>query len=424
MEDYSKIQECSHAPGVQVQTIPEDAINEESDSEGKVDKDERLPQKDLDKRIVPENEFSDSEEEGEGRKRLRLDKGGKNKESGEDTIKEDVKLDKVLQIMKVKCFSERAFQQRNITMMLPYFLIFLRFLITISGLTAENFSEVSSTMSPIVPKRNMGNGNEKDCGNWDNDTLGVIRVDFNCSDISERSKCDKEMSDKELFRGISKLECVTERSVASGDVVPGKQQGCLDCYGGNTTSLSNSIPTGPPAPDELTRRTTTDQPVAHFTSIFSDIWTRSLTAIRTTEGTTEGPNFATDKSANGTRVLQSYPWPVKKEAVVEGDLIIGGLMMVHEREDTITCGPIMPQGGVQAVEAMLYTIDQINANNFFVLPNITLGAHVLDDCDKDTYGLEMAVDFIKGEFIAEKLTKNIPSSLNNSVISNNQFGFQ
>lgn len=87
-------------------------------------------------------------------------------------------------------------------------------------------------------------------------------------------------------------------------------------------------------------------------------------------------------------------WPVKHEAVVEGDVIIGGLMMVHSREDTITCGPIMPQGGIQALEAMLFTIDAIN--KLKLLPNITLGAHILDDCDKDSYGLEMAVDFIKG----------------------------
>lgn len=88
-------------------------------------------------------------------------------------------------------------------------------------------------------------------------------------------------------------------------------------------------------------------------------------------------------------------WPVKKEAEVEGEIVLGGLMMVHEREDSITCGPVMPQGGIQALEAMLYTLDRINANPI-LLPNITIGAHILDDCDKDTYGLEIAVDFIKG----------------------------
>ncbi|EEB19165.1 conserved hypothetical protein [Pediculus humanus corporis] len=91
---------------------------------------------------------------------------------------------------------------------------------------------------------------------------------------------------------------------------------------------------------------------------------------------------------------QGFHWPVKKEAEVDGDLILGGLMMVHEREDSVTCGPIMPQGGIQALETMLYTLDVIN--NGTLLPDIRLGAHILDDCDKDSYGLEMAVDFIKG----------------------------
>ncbi|KAK9501336.1 hypothetical protein O3M35_012072 [Rhynocoris fuscipes] len=84
-------------------------------------------------------------------------------------------------------------------------------------------------------------------------------------------------------------------------------------------------------------------------------------------------------------------WPVKREAVVEGDVVLGGLMMVHERSDTMTCGPVMPQGGIQAVETMLYTLDIINQRAKY----FTIGAHILDDCDKDTYGLEMAVDFIK-----------------------------
>jgi len=88
-------------------------------------------------------------------------------------------------------------------------------------------------------------------------------------------------------------------------------------------------------------------------------------------------------------------WPVKKEAVVEGDLILGGLMMVHEREDIYTCGPVMPQGGIQALETMLYTLDVLKRDPKMI-PNVSIGAHILDDCDKDTYGLEMAVDFIKG----------------------------
>jgi metabotropic X receptor len=34
-----------------------------------------------------------------------------------------------------------------------------------------------------------------------------------------------------------------------------------------------------------------------------------------------------------------------------------------------------------------------------MIPNVTIGAHIMDDCDYDTYGLEMAVYFIKGREI-------------------------
>ncbi|KAF8781700.1 Metabotropic glutamate receptor like protein [Argiope bruennichi] len=91
----------------------------------------------------------------------------------------------------------------------------------------------------------------------------------------------------------------------------------------------------------------------------------------------------------------NYTWPIKRVAEINGDVILGGLMMIHEREDRRICGPIMPQGGIQALECMLYTMDWINNQKDF-LPGFKLGAYVLDDCDKDTYGLEQAVDFIKG----------------------------
>lgn len=55
------------------------------------------------------------------------------------------------------------------------------------------------------------------------------------------------------------------------------------------------------------------------------------------------------------------------------------------------------QGGVQSLEAMLYTIDWIN--NQEIIPGVKVGAYILDDCDKDTYGLEQAVDFIKGKIL-------------------------
>ncbi|XP_053610017.1 metabotropic glutamate receptor 2-like [Plodia interpunctella] len=88
-------------------------------------------------------------------------------------------------------------------------------------------------------------------------------------------------------------------------------------------------------------------------------------------------------------------WPVKHAAVVEGDIVLGGLMMVHSRSEGATCGRVMAQGGVQALEAMLFALDEA-ARARLPPPGVRLGAHVLDDCDNDTYGLEMALDFIKG----------------------------
>ena len=85
-------------------------------------------------------------------------------------------------------------------------------------------------------------------------------------------------------------------------------------------------------------------------------------------------------------------------AEIEGDILIGGLHMVHEREDKMICGPIMPQGGLQAAEVMLFTVDRVNELN--IMPKgIRLGTYILDDCDKDTYGLQQAVDFIKGIYM-------------------------
>jgi hypothetical protein len=49
--------------------IPEDGVAEESEDEEKVNPDERLPTQATDKRVAPDNEFSDSEDEGSGGRR-------------------------------------------------------------------------------------------------------------------------------------------------------------------------------------------------------------------------------------------------------------------------------------------------------------------------------------------------------------------
>ena len=54
------------------------------------------------------------------------------------------------------------------------------------------------------------------------------------------------------------------------------------------------------------------------------------------------------------------------------------------------------QGGIQAAETMLFTVDMVNKAG--LLPHgLTLGVIIKDDCDRDTYGLEQSTSFIKGK---------------------------
>jgi len=149
-------------------------------------------------------------------------------------------------------------------------------------------------------------------------------------------------------------------------------------------------------------------PTPDFHDKDEGIWSSLTPVLSTPESPVSGslsnvtassvPDVSSVSLGNGSASDGEPGWPVKLSAEVTGDLILGGLMMVHERQDNTTCGPIMPQGGIQALETMLYTLDVLNRDPKMI-PNVTIGAHILDDCDKDTYGLEMAVDFIKGREI-------------------------
>jgi len=53
------------------------------------------------------------------------------------------------------------------------------------------------------------------------------------------------------------------------------------------------------------------------------------------------------------------------------------------------------EDGVQPLEAMLYTLEQINRDPH-LLPGIKLGMIAFDTCDSPSYGLEQTLDFVKG----------------------------
>ena len=72
------------------------------------------------------------------------------------------------------------------------------------------------------------------------------------------------------------------------------------------------------------------------------------------------------------KLEENFTWPYKLSAEMDGDITLGGLHMIHERSYVRTCGPIMAQGGIQAMETMMFTIDHINRQPWWI-PKVTLG---------------------------------------------------
>ncbi|GAB0194392.1 metabotropic glutamate receptor 7 [Grus japonensis] len=80
---------------------------------------------------------------------------------------------------------------------------------------------------------------------------------------------------------------------------------------------------------------------------------------------------------------------------LEGDITLGGLFPVHAKGPPgVPCGDIKKENGIHRLEAMLYALDQINSDPD-LLPNVTLGARILDTCSRDTYALEQSLTFVQ-----------------------------
>ncbi|XP_041748605.2 metabotropic glutamate receptor 4-like [Coregonus clupeaformis] len=80
---------------------------------------------------------------------------------------------------------------------------------------------------------------------------------------------------------------------------------------------------------------------------------------------------------------------------IDGDISLGGLFPVHSRgNEGKACGELKKEKGIHRLEAMLFALDRIN-NDHSLLPNITLGARILDTCSRDTHALEQSLTFVQ-----------------------------
>ncbi|XP_063069870.1 metabotropic glutamate receptor 8-like [Engraulis encrasicolus] len=98
------------------------------------------------------------------------------------------------------------------------------------------------------------------------------------------------------------------------------------------------------------------------------------------------------------RTVQPQQNMLLPEAIrLPGDIVLGGLFPVHARGEPgsgSACGELRKGEGIQRLEDMLYAIDRIN-NDPELLPNVTLGAVILDTCSWDTYAVKQSLTFLE-----------------------------
>ena len=101
-----------------------------------------------------------------------------------------------------------------------------------------------------------------------------------------------------------------------------------------------------------------------------------------------------------------------------GDIMLGGLFPIHKQgEHGLTCGGIQDEDGIQPLEALLFTLDEINADSL-LLPNIKLGVIVLDTCDNPLHGAEQVVDLLQGFMYRKVKTLHSDVVCSNNTIKN------
>lgn len=81
---------------------------------------------------------------------------------------------------------------------------------------------------------------------------------------------------------------------------------------------------------------------------------------------------------------------VNSSAFIPGHFVIGGLISIHVPGEAGSCSVINFLHGMEVLEALLFSVDRINANKTF-LPDFTLGVKAFDTCGRQTSALDQAL---------------------------------
>ncbi|XP_065157823.1 metabotropic glutamate receptor 5-like [Atheta coriaria] len=104
-------------------------------------------------------------------------------------------------------------------------------------------------------------------------------------------------------------------------------------------------------------------------------------------------------------LLESATTPQEEQqhTAINGNFMIGALFPIHHMPQSkqgrkqsygIKCGEIREQYGIQRIEVALHTIDKINDDQT-ILPNITLGIEIRDDCWYAPVALQQSIELIR-----------------------------
>nr|XP_053632129.1 metabotropic glutamate receptor 3-like [Cherax quadricarinatus] len=116
---------------------------------------------------------------------------------------------------------------------------------------------------------------------------------------------------------------------------------------------------------------------------------------------TVGVGWAVVEGVGGENTPTSPNTTIEVSMVYPGNatVLLGALFPIHpSTKDTTTtprCTTLMDDDGIQALEALLFTLDEINTTPE-LLPGITLGTLAMDSCGHPTVALSQTLGFIKG----------------------------
>ena len=119
-------------------------------------------------------------------------------------------------------------------------------------------------------------------------------------------------------------------------------------------------------------------------------------------------------SLTGVQPIFIHPQLKNTDLYVDGDLVLGAILPLQQRVSGQICADEVWPAAMQAAQAFIFAVGDVNADPT-VLPNITLGYVLQNDCKQDNVALAKAIKYIPMDPGRIK-ELNVSSDLQDSLI--------